>query len=64
MFQYICIILREFQSCTSLKFRRFYIITTSLKLSNQNIYVVVIDRMQSVWLFTTHSIIQIICTAT
>jgi hypothetical protein len=31
MFQYICIILREFQSCTLLKLRGVYIIKISLK---------------------------------
>jgi len=44
MFQYFCIILREFQSCTSLKLRSFYIIKISLKLSNYTIYVVVVDK--------------------
>jgi hypothetical protein len=32
MFRYIRIILREFQSCTSLKLRCFYIIQNSLKI--------------------------------
>ena len=31
MFRYICIILREFQSCTSLKLRSFCIIKISIK---------------------------------
>ena len=44
MFQYICVILREFQSRTSLNLCSFCIIETDLKLSNQNIYVVV-DKM-------------------
>jgi len=44
MFWYICIILREFQSC-SLKLRSFYIIKMSLKIIQLNIYVVVVDEM-------------------
>jgi hypothetical protein len=33
MFRYICIILREFQSCTSLKLRSFYFIKIWLKIT-------------------------------
>ena len=47
MFRYICIILREFQSCTSLKLRSFYIINISLKIMKLK-YVVLVDKMQSV----------------
>ena len=32
MFQYVCIILTEFQSCTSLKLLSFYVIKISLKI--------------------------------
>jgi len=38
MFQYICIILREFQSCTSLKLLSFCIIKMSLKIIQFKIF--------------------------
>jgi hypothetical protein len=57
MFRYIRIILREFQSCTSLKLRSFYIIKISLKLSDQNINVVFFIKRS---LYDFYSIICII----
>ena len=47
IFQYTCcIILGKFQRCTSLKLRSFYVIRISLKLPNENIYVVLIKCIQ------------------
>ena len=45
MFWYVCFVLKEFQSRTSLKLRSFYIIQISLKIIKLNFYVVVFDKM-------------------
>jgi len=45
MFRYICIILRELKSCTSLKLRSVYIIKMLLKIIKLNFYVVIVDKM-------------------
>ena len=46
MFQYTCFILREFQSCASLKLHSFYIINISLKIIKLKICVVIVDEIK------------------
>jgi len=58
MFQYICIILGEFHSCTVLKLRRFCIIKISLKNNQIKIFVLLLFIKCSLYDFYNITVIS------